>query len=170
MNTSHLFPSMPDHSRVWVYQANRKFTEKEKEQIAVRGSHFIRQWDTHGAPVAGELDIIFDCFVVIVADEQQQMVSGCAIDRSVTLIKEIEQMTQVNLFDRFSVAVVKNEIEIVPLSMEQFTAGIKDGAFDNNTLVFNNTITTLYQLRNEWVLKVKDSWHSRFAPAREPIL
>lgn len=169
MNTSHLFPSMPDHSRVWVYQANRKFTEKEKEQIAVRGSHFIRQWDTHGAPVAGELDIIFDCFVVIVADEQQQMVSGCAIDRSVTLIKEIEQMTQVNLFDRFSVAVVKNENEIVPLSMEQFTAGIKDGAFDNNTHVFNNTITTLYQLRNEWVLKVKDSWHSRFAPAREPI-
>jgi hypothetical protein len=169
MNTSHLFPSMPDHSRVWVYQANRKFTEKEKEQIAVRGSHFIRQWDTHGAPVAGELDIIFDCFVVIVADEQQQMVSGCAIDRSVTLIKEIEQMTQVNLFDRFSVAVIKNENEIVPLSMEQFTTGIKDGAFDNNTLVFNNTITTLYQLRNEWVLKVKDSWHSRFAPAREPI-
>jgi|694.fasta_scaffold22018_6 hypothetical protein len=169
MKTSHLFPALPDHARVWVYQANRKFTEKDVEQIMLRGSHFIREWDTHGAPVAGEIAVVFDCFVVIAADEQQQMVSGCAIDRSVSLVKEIEQFTQTNLFDRFSVALVKSEDEILPLSMEEFTSGMENGTYNADSLVFNNTLTTLQQLRNEWIVKIKDSWHSRFAPSSKIV-
>jgi hypothetical protein len=164
--TANLFPTFPEHSRVWVYQANRKFTDEEMESLRIRGSHFIRDWNTHGASVSGDMDIIMGCFVVIVADEQEQMVSGCAIDRSVSLIKEIEQLTHTNLFDRFSVAIYKDD-EIYPMTMDAFMKGVKGGEFDGNTKVFNNTITTLKQLRHEWIVQVKDSWHARFADTKQ---
>jgi hypothetical protein len=53
--------------------------------------------------------------------------------------------------------------------MEQFTTGMENGTYDADSLVFNNTITTLQQLRNEWIVKVKDSWHSRFTPSSKIV-
>lgn len=166
MDTHHLFGSFPPHSRVWVYQSNRKFSGEEIDTLLTLGAHFIREWNTHGASVSGDFDVLFGCFVVIIADENQQMVSGCAIDRSVALIKEIERLTGANLFDRFSVAVFQQDT-IQPISMDEFTEGYKTGKYNENTLVFNNSITTLHQLRNEWIVPVKDSWHLRFTGSRE---
>lgn len=167
MDTSHLFPTFPPHSRVWVYQANRRFTREEIENILTLGSHFIREWNTHGAAVSGDFDILFGCFAVIVADEEKQMVSGCAIDRSVRLIKEIEKITGAHLFDRLSVAVYKENQMIEPINLTTFTDGFQSGEFNENTPVFNNTITTLEQLRNEWIIPVKESWHSKFTGSAE---
>jgi hypothetical protein len=168
MNLSNLFHSLPPHSRVWVYQSDRKFSDAEIESILTRGSHFIREWNTHGASVAGDIDVLFGCFVVIVANEEQQMVSGCAIDKSVSLIKEIEQELKVNLFDRFSVATYVND-KITPMPINNFVEQIKNGVFNTDTLVFNNTITTLKQLRSEWIIPIKLSWHSKFVEVKEEM-
>jgi len=35
------------------------------------------------------------------------------------------------------------------------------GEIDDNTLVFDNTITYEHQLDNAWVVPFKESWHKR---------
>ena len=42
------FNSLPDTSRVWIYQANRSFTEGELQEISTDLDEFLSQWTAHG--------------------------------------------------------------------------------------------------------------------------
>jgi len=91
------------------------------------------------------------------ADERATGVSGCSTDSSVRLIKQIEQLFNVNMFDRTSLAFeVKDKVQILPLAQLQY-------AIDNNfispdTLYFNNLVQTKEELEKSWMVPVKDSW------------
>ena len=43
------FDKLPDASRVWIYQANRSFTEEELSEIRSKLDLFIEQWTAHGS-------------------------------------------------------------------------------------------------------------------------
>ena len=43
------FNTLPDDSRIWIYQANRTLTEDEVSEIETKLSKFIQEWTAHGA-------------------------------------------------------------------------------------------------------------------------
>jgi hypothetical protein len=93
----------PD-SRVWVYQSSRLFTISEALQIEEMINQFANNWLSHGTPVKGAAYLFFGQFVVLMADETATGVSGCSTDSSVRLIKDIEKIFGVNMFDRMALA------------------------------------------------------------------
>lgn len=144
-------------SRVWVYQSSRLFMMSEALHVEDLLNNFAANWQSHGAPVKGYGNLFYGQFIVLMADERATGVSGCSTDSSVRLIKQIEQLFKVNMFDRQMLSfMVKDKVQMLPLSQLQY-------AIDNNfispdTLYFNNLVQTKEELENKWLIPVKDSW------------
>src|SRR5438105_5381565 len=118
----HLLPAeFENGSRVWIYQSSRLFTISEALHIEGLLEHFTADWHSHGAKVKGYATLLFGQFIVLMADETATGVSGCSTDSSVRLIKEIEGMFNVRLFDRQLLAfIVKDQVQLLPLSQLQY--------------------------------------------------
>jgi hypothetical protein len=150
-------------SRVWIYQSNRLFTLSEALNIEDKLNEFVAGWNSHGDAVKGFATLFFGQFIILMADESATGVSGCSTDSSVRLIKELERMFQVNLFDRQLLAfVVKDKIQMLPLS--QLNYAVQNGFISNETLYFNNTVLNKQELLNSWIIPVKESWLSKKIP------
>ena len=73
------FETMPDHARVWIYQANRTLTTREVQQAEQWGQQFVAQWAAHGQALRASVAVLHQHFAVIALDEQHQAASGCSI-------------------------------------------------------------------------------------------
>lgn len=156
-------------SRVWIYQSSRMFSLSEALEIETLLNNFINSWLSHGAPVKGAGYLFFGQFIILMADENATSVGGCSTDSSVRLIKEIEKMFGVNMFDRTTLAfIVKDKVELLPLSQLQY-------AFDNSfisgdTLYFNNLVQTKEELESKWMVPIKESWLVKKISLSKPVL
>lgn len=148
------------NSRVWVYQSSRLFSMGEALQLEDILNNFAATWKSHGDQVKGYANLFFGQFVILMADESATGVSGCSTDSSVRLVKEIEQMFKVSMFDRQSLAfVVKDKIQILPLS--QLKYAFEQSFIDANTLYFNNLVQNKQELIDNWIIPVQKSWLAR---------
>ena len=160
MNTDyrHLLPeAFSPASRVWIYQCNRLFSLSEALQIEELLEQFTAAWHSHGTPVKGYANLFFGRFIVLMADETAAGVSGCSTDSSVRLIKDIEQLFTVSLFDRQLLAfIIKDAIQLLPLAQVQYA--INNNYIGADTVYFNNTVQTKEEFERNWMIPVKASW------------
>ena len=56
------FNTLPEHSRVWIYQANRSFSEEELTEIKQQLDTFITNWTAHGSELNACYDIKYKRF------------------------------------------------------------------------------------------------------------
>jgi len=160
MDTSHtdLLPAdFAGNSRAWIYQAHRLFTLPEALAIEGLLESFVRDWKSHGTPVKGYANLFYGQFIVLIADETASGVSGCSTDSSVRLIKQIEQQTGVQLFDRLNLAFyVQQKVQLVPLA--QLPYALDNGLIQPDTLYFDNTVQTKLELETKWLTPMKNTW------------
>ncbi|MFN8265282.1 MAG: hypothetical protein U0T11_04395 [Chitinophagaceae bacterium] len=154
----HLLPAdFHDNSRVWIYQSSRLFGMGEALQIEDLINHFIANWKSHGAPVKGFGTLFFGQFIILMADEQATNVGGCSTDSSVRLIKEIENLYKVSMFDRQSLAfVIKDKVQLLPLNQLQYA--VDNGFIEADTLYFNNLVATKKEMEENWLIPLQSSW------------
>jgi ABC-type uncharacterized transport system ATPase subunit len=154
----HLLPAdFSPTSRVWIYQANRPFNERETIEINEQLDQFASQWLSHGARVAGWAKLLFNQVIVVMADESATGVSGCSTDSSVRIMKSLERQYEVNLFDRLLLGfVVNDKIQLLPLA--QIGYAFEKGFINEDTLYLNNTVLTKEEMEKHWLIPVKDSW------------
>jgi hypothetical protein len=151
--------SFSPQSRVWIYQSDRKFTSTEETEILNKLAAFTNQWKAHGNELLAKAEIRYGFFIILTVDESQAGVTGCSIDSSVRLIKEIEQEYHIDLFNRFNIAYKVNE-EVVVNSKEDFETLVNIKQVTPETIVFNNMVQNLAELETKWEVPFKNSWHS----------
>ncbi|AGA77008.1 hypothetical protein Echvi_0732 [Echinicola vietnamensis DSM 17526] len=155
------FETMPDTARVWIYQANRKFTEEEKSLIGSRLTAFCNQWNTHGNRMPTSFDIKYDQFIILSVDESQLGASGCSIDSSVRTLRELDEVLHVNLLDQGKISFI-NQDEITISSLSQIKDYIQEGQLTSNTQVFNPTVQRKEDLKDKWLIPARESWLGRY--------
>jgi len=151
--------SFSPQSRVWIYQSDRKFTSTEETEILNKLAAFTNQWKAHGNELLAKAEIRYGFFIILTVDESQAGVTGCSIDSSVRLIKEIEQEYHVDLFNRFNIAYKVNG-EVVVNSKEDFETLVNIKQVTSETTVFNNMVQNLAELESKWEVPFQNSWHS----------
>ena len=162
----HLPSDFSDTSKVWIYQSSRLFFISEALEMEEMLQNFVAGWNSHGTPVKGFANLFFGRFVVLIADETAAGVSGCSTDSSVHVIKAIEQKYQVDMFNRQMLTfIVKDKLEQLPLA--QISYAIENKFIDEHTLYFDNSITTLKHLTNNWITPAGQTWLSRMFPKKE---
>lgn len=144
-----LFPTFPDSSQVWIYGANRYFTDQEEALVQQAMNEFTANWAAHGTEIKASSAILMHNFVVIVADESSTKASGCSIDSSVRFIKEIGSKLKIDFFNRLYVLIEKEgDFKRVHFSeLSQYA--------DWN--LFNPIVKTLGEMRTNWVVPVGES-------------
>jgi hypothetical protein len=148
---------LSDSSRVWIYQCNRPFNEQEILEINEQLHNFYSQWTSHGAAVNGWAQVIFNRFVVVLADENEAQVGGCSTDSMVRVIKSFERQYNIDLFDRMSIAFLLND-KVEPLPLSQVKYAYEKGMLKKDTPVFNNLVSNKKALLNAWLTPLHNTW------------
>lgn len=152
-------------SRVWIYQSNRLLMMSEAFDLEPMLDSFLAEWRSHGAKVKCWGNLLFGQFLVLAADETQAGVSGCSTDSSVRFVKTVGEKFKVDFFNRTHLAFFVKE-KIQTISMAQLQPALNAGLITADTPYLNNTVLTLGEMRDKWVIPVKDSWIAgRFALA-----
>ena len=159
------FASLPDHSRLWIYQSNRKFTSEDIAIISDALSSFTNQWSAHGTPLKTSFDIKLDQFIVIAADEKYVPASGCSIDGAVRIIKDLGQHLGIDFFDRTEIAFYLDErVTIIP--MNALKKHFSDGVLDHESRLINLLVGSKAELENGFVVPASATWLKRYLPAQ----
>ncbi len=148
-------------SKVWIYQSNRKLTPIERKEIQSVLDQFTAQWQAHGFQLWAKAMIKYDFFIVFVVDERKASASGCSIDSSVRLIKQLETQFGLDLFNRFNIA-YKLEDEVYVINKEDFKTLVAAKKITTDTIVFNNLVQNYTDFKEKWEVPVKHSWHNQF--------
>jgi hypothetical protein len=155
------FENLPDSSRVWIYQANRSFSDQELQEIKTQSEDFITQWTVHGADLKASFEIRYKRFIIFGLDQEMNMASGCSIDASVHFIQQLEKQYNVELLDKMNVSYKQGEF-IAYKNLIDFRKMAKEKAVSPNTIVFNNLVNTKAEYLSDWEVPASESWHNRF--------
>lgn len=155
------FEELPEDARVWIYQANRSFSEDELQSLAPKLEHFLTQWAAHGASLKAGFTIKYRRFIIIGLDQNLNDASGCSIDASVHFIQDLEKEYEVDLLDKMNVSFKQGEY-IVYKPLLDFKKMVKNRSVSPQTTVFNNLVNTKAEFNDYWEIPLKESWHQRF--------
>ena len=155
----------PDNAKVWIYQSNKHLDKDELDYLKVQLDDFVSDWESHGKLLKATTEIFYDLFVVFFVDEQGDNMCGRAQDASVNLMKRLEEELEVTFLDRMVQSYKKGDkIEVV--RMADYEALIDSKEIDENTIVYNNMITTKIDFENHWEVPMKNSWHKQLIPLK----
>lgn len=149
---------LPPQSKLWIYQADRKLSAEQKKLIGEKLREFTGQWLVHGEPLHASFDIRFDQFVVVAANDTA---SGCSIDSSVRVMKEIGALAGVDFFNRNLIAFKKGE-EITLTNLTLLKSELQNGSWNEETPVFNNAISNLGDINDRWLVPAGATWLKRY--------
>lgn len=155
------FNTLPEESRVWIYQANRTFTDDEISEIEEKLNIFINNWTAHGSDLQSGYAIKYKRFIVIGLNQNLNKATGCSIDASVHFIQQLEKDYNVDLMDKMNVSYKQGEY-VAYKSLSDFRKMAKDRAVSKNTIVFNNLVANKAEFEEHWEVPASESWHSRF--------
>lgn len=155
------FDTLPDDSRIWIYQSSRKFSDEEMTEIDLALREYTDNWAAHGAGLEASYELKYNRFIILAVNQETHSASGCSIDDSVRFIQDLEKRYQVDLLDKMNVTYRLGE-HIAHKPLADFKKMAKDKAVSGNTIVFNNLVNTVGEWRDYWEVPAIDSWHSRF--------
>lgn len=155
------FLEMPLQTRVWIYQSNKWFNDDEVSQIEQKLTQFLENWNNHGEGLKGSFTIKYNQFIILAVDEGHKEASGCSIDSSVRVIKDIEQTFNADLMNKLLVS-FKIDDNINVVSLQDFKMYASQHKITKDTIVFNNLVNTIADFNSNWEIKASESWHARF--------
>lgn len=155
------FDALPNDARVWIYQADREFTDVEVTKIASKIEEFMATWKRHGDDLRTSYVIKYNQFIVLGVDEGYNNVSGCSIDSSVHFMQSLEKEFDVDLMNKMNTAFkIGQNINIVTLA--NFQKYVKEGKITEDTIVYNNMVPSKLEFEKNWEVPASKSWHKRF--------
>lgn len=157
------FDQMPDLSRVWVYQANRKLEPSEVQLIKEKLIRFCEGWNTHGNSMPTSFEIFEDQILVLAVDESGLGASGCSIDSSVRILREIENLTDINLIDQGKISLKDSKGQVFVVPALGVKSRINAGEITETLEIINPSLQNISDLKNLW-LPIRNSWLNKYFP------
>jgi DNA-binding transcriptional regulator YiaG len=155
------FKNLPDDSRIWIYQANRKMSDGEVAEITELTEDFLKKWTAHGAELEAAVEIRYHRFIVIGLNQANTSASGCSIDASVHFIQSLQEKFDIDLLDKMNVTYYSGDY-IAYKTLLDFRKMAKARSVSKNTVVFNNLVNTKAEYLENWEVPASESWHNRF--------
>jgi hypothetical protein len=143
---------------VWIYQSDKTLSPDYEKIIENTLRSFTEQWTVHGAPMDTSFKIEKSHFLILAANDQA---SGCSIDSSVRVIRELGDKLGVDFFNRNQIAFwIDNQVKLIPLP--HLKTAYAEKVWDAKTPYFNNLINTVDELNKGWLVPAEKTWLSRY--------
>jgi len=159
------FDNLPDQARIWIYQSDRRISPEQQELIESALIDFASDWKAHGQPLEASFTVLNNYFVVIGVNEEKAGASGCSIDASFNVMKQITAQTGIDFFNRTLVPFfIDNELR--QFELQELKQKFRDGILTQASLTFNTLAETAGTLRQNWKIPASDSWLKRYIEPR----
>lgn len=142
--------------QVWIYRSIKKLSLVQEDEIARMAGAFIHQWAAHGNKLAADFDILHHHYLVFFVDKSVAEATGCSIDDSVGLIREIESKYQLGLLDRMQIGFLKGE-EVKFHPYNDLKSLFDAGEIDGDDFVFNAMLTNKKEFDEGFLLPFSKS-------------
>ena len=153
------FDELPPEARLWIFAAERPLTDGERARVTGEVDDFIDRWAAHGTSLTAARDVRYDQFVFVAVDERAAGASGCSVDALVRRMKDLQVELGVELVNHAPV-LYREGAGIARVSRERFADLAVSGTVSPGTVVFDNTLTRVEQVRaGRWELPAGSSWH-----------
>lgn len=147
--------------RIWIYTISHLLPEEQLSQLKQRCQDFVSTWTAHEVSLDASFELYKNRLLIFKVNEANYNASGCSIDKQVRLVKELEQQFSVELLNRLLVAYEKQD-EVAVVKTSEIARLMNDGSITENTLVFDNTITTSPELATAWKKPLKETYLSKY--------
>jgi len=154
------FDELSDESRLWIYQIDRDVNESEEQELLNDVKSFLKDWTAHGSKLAASAKVIHHRILIIAADESYSSASGCSIDSQVAFLRELQLKMDIDLFSRNTIF-YRDEEGFKTMELNEFKHQIAMGGLSDDTLFYNTTIHKKAQLKDSFIIPVKESWLMR---------
>ncbi|MCU0448268.1 MAG: hypothetical protein MUC97_00295 [Bernardetiaceae bacterium] len=155
-------PTLPPHARLWLYQAGRELSPAETAQVEQTLAGFVESWASHGQPLAAAAQVLHRRFVAVAVDQLQAAPSGCSIDKSVALLRQLGQQLGTDFFDRTTVAYRDAQGHIATLKMGELKTAVAQGLLRPETVVFNLLAERWGDLATQLEVPAAQTWLARY--------
>ena len=155
------FSDLPATARIWIYGAERGLGSDQVQSLHDHMAQFMADWQSHGRPVTPSWQLVHDRFVMIGADEAAFDLSGCSIDSMFRTLEDFNRVSRLNFTNSGGQVFYRDTAGAIQC-VDRFAFGdlAKQGAVNANTVVFNNTVSTIGDLNaGKWETPMRDSWH-----------
>ncbi len=154
------FSALPDDARVWVFGSSNALSgEPERELLEIVDTH-LRNWHAHGTPLTCAREWRDGRFLVVGVDQSAAGASGCSIDSLFHSLLGIERSLGTSLVAGGRVFYRGADGAVVCVDRPGFGARARAGAIDEETTVFDTSVTTAADYRARFERAVKESWHA----------
>jgi len=155
------FTSLPADARLWIFAAARPLNDAEQQRLLGLVDAFLDRWTAHDHPLTSARELRYGQFLFVAVDESSAGASGCSIDAMVRSMSALEQELGVELVNHGPVLYRANG-QIVRDDRPAFAERARRGEVSPDTVVFNNTLTRVADVRDgRWEVPARDSWHRR---------
>lgn len=154
------FDTLPPHARIWVYQADRKLTEDEVKRVSADIRAFCEGWEAHGQPLKTSFQLLHNQFLILAVDEGVHQASGCSIDGSVRVLKNLQNLG-INFLDASKIAFLIQE-EIKLFNRLELKPLFASGYLAPQTITFNNLVANKGDWETLWRIPVEKSWMAKY--------
>lgn len=155
------FDQLPDSSKIWIYQSDRKFYPQEIDEIKQNIEAFLNGWKNKGKDLKASYQIKYNRFIIIAVDASDISLIVETIDASVMFMIQLQENYKIELLDKLNVSFKQGEF-VQYKELKAFQKLIKSKSISAKTIVFNNLINTKEELEYAWEIPITESWHNRF--------
>ena len=140
-----------------IFPASRFINHREKNEILLKTTDFLKNWKAHGNPLQSNVCIEYEQFIIIRINENIEPASGCSLDTLNNFMQKIEQKYQLGLFDRMKAIFLENNI-LKTLRLKDFCATLKNKELRSDILVFDFSSNNEEEFSKRFLLPLKESW------------
>jgi len=155
------FDTLPNDARIWIYPAHRSFSEAEQAEVQDALTQFLSQWTAHSQDLEAGFELRYNRFIVIGVNQYSAQASGCSIDSSVRVIREIEVKLNINLLDSGKVAYLEGDNVRVAF-LPEIKNHVVEGSLKSNSRMFNPSVNKIADLKDNWLIEADRSWLKKY--------
>ncbi len=160
MSIANTSESEESSVKLWIYLSSRLFTAEEEKWLLEKGTSFTNTWEAHGKKLLSTFLVLARGIVVIMVDESSAEATGCSIDKSVNLMKELGSEMNIDFLDRMRAAYLTENHELKICTVDEIKSAYSSGSINDDTKVFNSLIDSKDDLTEKLYIPFKDSWLS----------
>lgn len=152
------------NERIWIYTLSKELSNEQLVDFENRCQDFVSHWTAHDVSLDASYELYQNRLLIFKVNEDKYNASGCSIDKQVRFVKELEQVFSIELLNRLLVAYELNgKVEVVKQS--HISELLSSDKLNENTLVFNNTISKSSDLLTNWKQPLQKTWLAKYINA-----
>jgi len=149
--------------RIWIYTLSQELNISQLTDINERCRYFVEHWTAHDVNLDASFEIYKKRLLIFKVNEANYNASGCSIDKQVRFVKELEQLYAIELLNRLLVAYEQGD-EVKVVKQNQIADLLTSNLINEQTIIYNNTITNSVELTTKWKLPLHQTWLSKYLP------